>query len=219
MRRGTRYGMRRGLCHVLALGVATGIVTSASAGPVKLVVAFGDSLSAGYMLKPGEGFAPQLEAALRARGHAVTVHNAGVSGDTTAQGRARLNWVLTGLKAKPDLAIVELGANDMLRGEPVAAAKANLDAVLTEFARRGIPVVLAGMRASPNLGRDYVAAFDAIFPALAAAHHVPLYPFFMNGVAGVPGRQISDGMHPNPTGVAVIVAGIRPTIEAALGDR
>lgn len=190
--------------------------TAPSASPVKLILAFGDSLTAGYMLKPGDGFAPQLEAALRAQGHAVTVHNAGVSGDTTAQGRARLNWVLTGLKAKPDLVIVELGANDMLRGQPVAAAKANLDAILTELARRGLPVVLAGMRASPNLGRDYVAQFDAIFPALAAAHRVPLYPFFMAGVTGVSGRQIDDGMHPNRAGVAAIVTGIRPVIEAAL---
>ena len=218
-----RYGVARGLCYLwLAFGLAFGGMSGpadaviASPGPAKLILAFGDSLMAGYMLKPGDGFAPQLEAALRARGHAVTVHNAGVSGDTTAQGRARLNWVLTGLKAKPDLVIVELGANDMLRGQPVAAAKANLDAILAELAKRGLPVVLAGMRASPNLGRDYVAQFDVIFPALAAAHRVSLYPFFMAGVTGVSGRQIDDGMHPNRAGVAAIVAGIRPVIETAL---
>ncbi len=211
-----RYGAWRALCHLwFAVAVAmTGV--AATAAPAKLILAFGDSLTAGYQLKPNEGFAPQLEAALRAKSHDVRVHNAGVSGDTTTQGRARLNWVLTGLKAKPDLVILELGANDMLRGAPVAAAKANLDAMLAEFAKRGIPVVLAGMRASPNLGRDYVHAFDAMYPALAAAHHVPLYPFFMDGVAGVRGMQLGDGMHPTPAGVATIVRRIAPVVVAAL---
>ncbi len=212
----TRYGAWRAFCHLWFAAVLAMTGAAASAAPAKLVLAFGDSLTAGYQLKPGEGFAPQLEAALRAKGHDVRVHNAGVSGDTTTQGRARLNWVLTGLKAKPDLVVLELGANDMLRGEPVATAKANLDATLTEFARRGIPVVLAGMRASPNLGRDYVRAFDAMYPALAAAHRVPLYPFFMDGVAGVRGMQLGDGLHPTPGGVAVIVKGITPQVVTAL---
>lgn len=187
-----------------------------AAAPAKLVLAFGDSLTAGYLLPPGNGFAPQLEAALHAKGIAATVHNAGVSGDTTAQGRARLNWVLSGLKATPDLAIVELGPNDMLRGQPVAAAKANLDAILTEFGRRHIPVLLAGMYATPNLGRAYATEFNAMYPALAKAHGVPLYPFFMAGVVGVPGMQLADGMHPTKAGVAVIVRGILPRVAAAL---
>lgn len=216
----TRYGAWRAICHLWFAAVLAPVLAmtgaAASAAPAKLILAFGDSLTAGYQLKPGDGFAPQLEAALRAKGHDVRVHNAGVSGDTTTQGRARLNWVLTGLKAKPDLVILELGANDMLRGAPVAAAKANLDAMLTQFAKAGVPVVLAGMRASPNLGRDYARDFDAMYPALAAAHHVPLYPFFMDGVVGVRGMQLGDGLHPTPGGVAVIVRRITPLVVTAL---
>ncbi len=211
-----RYGGVRRLYH-LCLAAAAMTASAASAATAKLVLAFGDSLTAGYQLPPGDGFAPQLEAALRAKGIAATVHNAGVSGDTTAQGRARLNWVLIGLKATPDLAIVELGANDMLRGAPVAAAKANLDAILTEFGRRHIPVLLAGMYASPNLGRVYASEFNAMFPALAAAHGSTLYPFFMAGVVGVPGMQLGDGLHPTKGGVAVIVRGIAPKVAALLG--
>lgn len=190
----------------------------AQAAPEKLILAFGDSLTAGYQLRPGDSFPAQLEAALRKSGRAVRVHNAGVSGDTTTQGRARLNWVLTGLKAKPDLVILELGANDMLRGQPVATARANLDAMLTDFGRMGVPVILAGMHASPNLGRVYATEFNAVYPALAKTHKAVLYPFFMNGVAGVPGLQLGDGLHPTAGGVAVIVRGILPTVEAALAE-
>lgn len=210
-----RYGGARALYH-LCVAAAAVVASAASAAPAKLVLAFGDSLTAGYQLPPGDGFAPQLEADLRARGLNVAVHNAGVSGDTTAQGRARLNWVLTGLKAVPDLAIVELGANDMLRGQPVAAAKANLDAILTELGRRHIPVLLAGMYASPNLGRVYATEFNAIYPALARAHGVPLYPFFMAGVVGQAGMQLGDGVHPTKAGVAVIVRGIAPQVATLL---
>ena len=211
-----RYGVWRALCHLWLAAIATMSVSGVAAAPAKLILAFGDSLTAGYQLRPGEGFAPQLETVLRAKGHAITVHNAGVSGDTTTQGRARLNWVLTGLKTKPDLVILELGANDMLRGEPVATARANLDAMLAVFAHRGIPVIFAGMYASPNLGRVYAAEFNAMYPALAKAHHVPLYPFFMAGVAGVPGMQLSDGLHPTVAGVRVIARQIAPVVEAAL---
>ncbi len=210
-----QYGRRRTVYH---LGVAAAVVMAAPvmAAPEKLILAFGDSLTAGYMLPPSDGFAPQLQAALRTKGVAATVHNAGVSGDTTAAGRARLNWVLTGLKAKPDLAIVELGANDMLRGQPVAAAKANLDAILTELNRRHIPVLLAGMYASPNLGRVYATEFNAMYPALAKARGAVLYPFFMAGVVGVPGLHLGDGLHPTKAGVAVIVHKILPVVTAAL---
>ena len=182
----------------------------------RTILAFGDSLTAGYQLRPGEGFAPQLEKALRAKGRNVRVVNAGVSGDTTAQGKARIAWGLAGAKAQgksgPDLVIVELGANDMLRGQSPAAAKANLDALIKDFQRRGVRVLLAGMRAQPNLGRAYVREFEAIYPALAAANKVALYPFFMDGVATVPGLQLSDGLHPTPRGVSVIVGRILPTV-------
>lgn len=216
MRRDGEYG---GIARIYQL--CTLFLLLALSHPVaaaeRLVLAFGDSLTAGYQLKPGEGFAPQLEAALRKRGYAVTVRNAGVSGDTTAQGRARLGWVLNSLKAKPDLVILELGANDMLRGQDPATAKANLDAMLAELAKRRIPVLLAGMRASPNLGPAYAKAFDPIYAELAKKYGVPLYPFFMNGVAATPKLQLADGMHPNAAGVAVIVKGILPSVEAALG--
>ncbi|RVT92508.1 arylesterase [Sphingomonas crocodyli] len=182
----------------------------------KLVLAFGDSLTAGYQLPPGQGFAPQLEAALRKSGVPARVHNAGVSGDTTAQGRARLGWVLNALKAKPDLAIVELGANDMLRGLPPAQARANLDAIMTEFKKRDIPVLIAGMRAAPNLGADYRRRFDSIFPDLSKKYGAPLYPFFLDGMIGNRGLHIGDNLHPNANGVAVIVKGILPQVRSAL---
>jgi acyl-CoA thioesterase-1 len=181
------------------------------------IIAFGDSLSAGYQLRPGEGFAPQLEAALKAKGANVRVVNAGVSGDTTAQGRARVNWVLAGLKGKPDLVILELGANDMLRGQPPATAKANLDAMITAFKGRGVRVILAGMLAQPNLGARYQTEFNGLFPALAKAQGVALYPFFMDGVAAVPGLQLGDGLHPTPKGVKIIVGRMLPLVLRELG--
>jgi acyl-CoA thioesterase-1 len=171
---------------------------------------------AGYQLRPGEGFAPQLEAALRARGRNVSVVGAGVSGDTTAQGKARINWVLAGMKTKPDLVILELGANDMLRGQPPATAKANLDEMITAFKAKGARVLLAGMLAQPNLGAAYTKEFNALYPALAKKHQIGLYPFFMDGVATVPGMQLSDGMHPTPKGVKVIVNKMLPIIEREL---
>jgi acyl-CoA thioesterase-1 len=181
-----------------------------------LIWAFGDSLAAGYGLPPAQGFTTRLEAALRRAGVAATVRNGGVAGDTAAQARARLRWGLRGLGATPDLVIVELGANDMLRGLPPAQARANLDAILVELQRRHIPVLLAGMRAAPNLGPDYVRAFEAMYPALAAAHRVPLYPFFLDGVAAQRGLLQGDGLHPNARGVEIIVARILPAVRKAL---
>ncbi|WP_243395762.1 arylesterase [Sphingomonas oleivorans] len=213
----TAYGARRLLVHAAAFFALAGAVPAVAAE--KLVLAFGDSLTAGYGLKPGQGFADQLQAALRRDGIAARVHNAGVSGDTTAGGKARLGWVLTGLKLKPDLAIVELGANDMLRGLPPEQARANLEAILAELQRRKIPVLLAGMLASPNLGADYRRRFDSIYPALARRYNVRLYPFFLNGVTGQPGMHIGDRMHPNMRGVAVIVKGILPQVKAGLGAK
>lgn len=191
-----------------------GAVSAAPRAP--LIWAFGDSLAAGYGLPPDQGFTVQLQAALRRQGIAATVRNGGVAGDTAAQGRARLRWGLRGLGVTPDLVIVELGANDMLRGLPVAQARANLDEVLAELGRRHIPVLLVGMRAAPNLGPDYAGPFDAMYPALARAHRVPLYPFFLDGVAANRALIQHDGLHPNAAGVAVIVGRIVPAVKRAL---
>lgn len=182
----------------------------------KLVLAFGDSLTAGYGLAAGQSFPAQLQSALRKQGLSVRVHNAGVSGETTAAGRARLNWVLSSLKVKPDLVILELGANDMLRGLPPAQAKANLDAVLTELNKRKVPVLLAGMRASFNLDKTYRAQFDGMYPALAKKHRVRFYPFFMDGVAGNRTLLLKDQLHPTAKGVAIIVRRVQPMVSAAL---
>ncbi len=184
----------------------------------RLIVAFGDSLTAGYGLKPGESFPVQLETSLRKQGIAARVHNAGVSGDTTAAGKARLGWVLNALKAKPDLVIVELGANDMLRGLPVAQARGNLDAILAELRRRKLRVLIAGMRSAPNMGRAYVQAFEGMYPALGRKYAAPVYPFFLDGVTGRRGMTLPDGLHPTAPGVAAIVRGIGPQVKAALAS-
>ena len=182
-----------------------------------LVLAFGDSLTAGYGLDQGLGFAPQLQATLRRHGIAATVVDGGVSGDTSEAGKARLGWTLDGLERKPDLVILELGANDMLRGLDPALTERNLDAMLTELERRQIPVLLAGMRAAPNLDPAYVARFDALYPALARRNGVATYAFFLDGVAAQNGMQQSDGMHPTFAGVKRIVTGIAPSVKKLLG--
>lgn len=187
-----------------------------AAQPERLILGFGDSLMAGYGLKAGESFPAQLEARLRAEGRAVRVHNAGVSGDTTAGGKGRLPWVLNSLKRKPDLAILELGANDMLRGLPPAQTRANLEAMLLEFKKRGIPVILAGMFGGPNLGVRYVDEFNAIYPALAKKHGATHYPFFLKGVAFNRPLLLEDGLHPNRQGVALMVTNILPTVRKSL---
>lgn len=181
-----------------------------------LVVAFGDSLYAGYQLGPQEGFAPQLQAALAKAGVPAKVHNAGVSGDTTAASKTRLGFVLDNLGRKPDLVILGLGGNDMLRGIKPVETRANLTAMLDELKKRQIPVILTGMLAAPNLGSDYAEDFNPIYPALAKQYGVPLYPFFLQGVAGDRALLLGDGMHPNPKGVAIIVDGIAPLVEKAL---
>lgn len=215
MRSGLKpYGAAKRLVQLLAAFLMP-VAAPATAAPA-LVLAFGDSLTAGYRLKPGESFPAQLEARLRRDGFKVSVHNAGVSGDTTAQGRARLGWVLQSLKAKPDLVILELGANDMLRGIDPAQTSANLSAMLVELKKRQIPVLLAGMKAAPNLGKDYRRRFDAVYPALAKRHGVPLYPFFLAGVVGKPKLHLGDGIHPTGPGVAMIVRGIAPQVTRLL---
>jgi acyl-CoA thioesterase-1 len=184
----------------------------------RLVVAFGDSLYAGYRLAPNEGLAPQLQAALQADGINARVHNAGVSGDTTAAGKTRLAFVLDNLDRKPDLVVLGLGGNDMLRGIKPAETKANMTAMLDELKRRDIPVVLTGMLAAPNLGQDYGNAFNAIFPQLAKQYDAPLYPFFLEGVVTDGGLMLPDNIHPNAKGVSRVVEGLSPLVEAALKE-
>lgn len=181
-----------------------------------LVLAFGDSLTAGYGLDPGLGFAPQLQATLRRHGIAATVVDGGVSGDTSEAGKARLGWTLDGLERKPDLVILELGANDMLRGLDPGLSENNLDAILGGLERRDIPVLFAGMRAAPNLDPAYVKRFETIYPVLAHRHGVTTYPFFLEGVAAQKGMQQPDGMHPTFAGVKRIALGITPSVKQAL---
>ncbi len=184
----------------------------------RLVVAFGDSLYAGYRLAPTEGLAPQLQAALQADGINARVHNAGVSGDTTAAGRSRLTFVLDNLDRKPDLVVLGLGGNDMLRGIKPEETKANMTMMLEELQRRDIPVVLTGMLAAPNLGQDYVNSFNAIFPTLAKKYDAQLYPFFLEGVVANSTLMLPDNIHPNAKGVARVVEGLSPLVEAALKE-
>lgn len=182
----------------------------------KLVVAFGDSLYAGYQLAPNEGLAPQLQAALKADGINVRVHNAGVSGDTTAAGKLRLSFVLDNLDGKPDLVVLGLGGNDMLRGLKPEETRANMIAMLDELKKRQIPALLTGMLASPNMGQDYVDAFNPIFPQLAKQYNAPLYPFFLDGVVMDKALMLPDGVHPNAKGVARVVEGLSPLVEVTL---
>nr|WP_300298634.1 arylesterase [Ferrovibrio sp.] len=184
-----------------------------AAQPIRLL-AFGDSLTAGYNLPPDAAFPVQLEKALRAKGLDISVINAGVSGDTTAAALARIDWALAD---KPTHALVELGANDMLRGLPPEQARANLDAILARLKQAGIPVLLAGMQAAPNLGADYGRRFNTIYPDLAAKHGAAFYPFFLDGVAADARLNLGDGMHPNREGVGVIVQRILPQILRFLG--
>ncbi len=181
-----------------------------------LIVAFGDSLYAGYQLPPSDGLAPELQRVLRAQGVAATVVNAGVSGDTTAAGRARLAYVLDGLPRQPTLVIIGLGGNDLLRGLPPSETRANMEAMLTLLAERNIPAMLTGMRAPTNLGREYVAAFDGLYPALAAQYRVALHPFLLDGVITNPSLLLPDGIHPNAEGVDRMVMAIAPTVIGAL---
>ena len=212
------YGVARrpvhALLHALVL-IAAAFGGAAEARDVR-ILAFGDSLTAGYGLPAGQGFAPQLEDSLRRHGVRAFVTNAGVSGNTTAQGRARLKWTLDGLQQKPDLAIVALGGNDMLRGLQPRQTRADLDAILAEFRRRGIRVLLAGMLAPPNLGPRFGTEYNAIFPDLARKYRAPLYPFFLAGVAGVPALNQPDRIHPNFQGIKRLVGGITPAVLGAI---
>ena len=186
--------------------------------PTRLLL-LGDSLVAGYGLPRADAFPAQLSAALKAQGFSVTIVEAGVSGDTTAGGLARLPWVLGSAPAEqPDAVLVELGGNDALRGFDPQTTEANLDRLLAILGERGIPALLAGMRAPPNLGADYVGAFDSIFPRLAKEHNVMFYPFFLDGVAGNAALNQADGIHPNASGVKVIVERILPAVRLLLNS-
>jgi len=187
-------------------------LTASAAGPIRLV-GLGDSLMAGYQLPPGDDFASMLEAALRKKGHDVSVANAGVSGDTTSDGLARLDW---SVPEGTDGVILELGANDALRGIDPGTTEANLDAIIARLKARGIAVLLCGMLAPPNMGADYQQAFDAIYPRLSQKYGVLFYPFFLDGVATKSRLLLADGMHPNVQGVAAIVAGFLPSAEALI---
>lgn len=204
---------------VLRYGAALGLV-NALGGPARAaapdavrILALGDSLTAGFGLAPDQAFPARLEKALRAEGREVSVINAGVSGDTTAGGRSRLDWALA---VKPRLAIVELGANDGLRGLDPNLTHANLDAILRRLKADGVPALLAGMRAPPNYGKAFEAEFKAVFTRLAAEHDVVFYPFFLDGVAGDPALNQPDGLHPTARGVDVIVSRILPSVRKLL---
>jgi len=190
---------------VLALALSG---APAHAAPLRLLV-LGDSLSAGYGLAADEAFPARLQARLRKAGYDITVVNGGVSGDTSSDGLARLDWVVPdNVKA----VIVELGANDALRGIDPAVTESALGKIIARLKQRGIAVMLAGMLAPPNMGKDYAERFDAIYPTLAKRYDVPLYPFFLKGVAARPGLNQADGMHPTPEGVEVIVDNMLPTV-------
>lgn len=196
---------------VAALLCVSPATAQAAERPIR-ILAFGDSLTQGYGVPPGDDFPDVLEHALKAKGLNVTVINAGVSGDTSAGGLARLDWSLEDANNPPDAAILELGANDGLRGLPVDDMAKNLDTILARFKARGVPVLLAGMKAPRNYGDAYAKQFDAVYPQLAKKYGVLLYPFFLDGVALNTNLIQADGLHPNPAGVQVIVRNMTPMV-------
>ncbi|WP_229743845.1 arylesterase [Aliidongia dinghuensis] len=194
----------------MAFGLAVG---AAQAAPTT-ILAFGDSLTAGYGVAPEDAYPAKLEAALKVKGYDVRIINAGVSGDTSAGGLARLDWALGD---HPDYALVELGSNDALRGLEPTETRSNLDHILGALEQAKVKVLLMGMLAPRNWGTDYAQRFDRIYPDLAAQHRVPLYPFFLDGVALDPKLNQADMLHPTPAGVDVIVHRTLPAVEALLG--
>lgn len=216
------YGPRRGRVKTLArtlrlflfflfVAVPSG---SAWAEPWT-ILAYGDSLTAGFNLPSGTAFPAQLEEALRQKGYDVRLVNGGVSGDTTAGGLARLDWMLSD---RPDIVVLELGANDALRGIPPQQVYENLAAIIERLQAEGVRILLTGMLAPPNMGAEYAEAFNAIYPRLAERYDIAFYPFFLDGVAAQPDLLQSDGMHPTPEGVAVIVRRILPKVEKLLNE-
>lgn len=213
-----RFVQRLALFLVLALLAAlTPARAAPSAPPPKLVLMLGDSLTAGYGLASGQSVPARLEARLKAMGYKVRVHNGGVSGDTSAQGLARLNWLLASLGRTPDVVIVELGANDMLRGLPPAETEANLDKILSILKKHKSKIILSGMYAAPNLGPVYGAQFNAIYPRLAKRHGATLDAFYMAGVHDRPQFLLKDKMHPNAQGTEMIAKRLAPIVARLLG--
>ncbi|MBP2443307.1 arylesterase [Rhizobium leguminosarum] len=185
------------------------IFTAAADARTINLVGFGDSLMAGYQLPPGDGFPEKLQAALKEKGLDVAVANAGVSGDTTSGGLARIDW---SIPDGTDGVILELGANDALRGIPPEESEKNLDQMIARLKDRGIAVLLAGIMAPPNMGADYAARFNPIYQKLSEKHGLPLYAFFLDGVALDPGLKLEDGMHPNTRGVEIMVEKMGPAV-------
>lgn len=230
MRKFGQYGAALTLVHLMAACSPAAPDAQPSATPpaaaeaqapatdARSVVVFGDSLFAGYNLPQDKGFAPVLQRALAAQGIKASVFNAGVSGDTSGAGLARLAFTLDGQQRKPDLVVVGLGANDMLRGLAPAETRRNLDAILAELKKRGIPAMLTGMVAAPNMGADYARQFNAIYPDLAKQYGVPLYPFFLDGVVTERSLLLADGLHPNEAGVEKITAAVVPLVAARLQE-
>jgi acyl-CoA thioesterase I len=204
--------VRAVLKAALALAVLLG-AAAATANDACRIAVLGDSLATAYGLAVEEGFPAQLERRLRAEGYDCVVLDAGVGGDTTAGGLARLDWALAD---RPSHVIVELGGNDGLRALPPEQMEQNLDAIVSRLRNDGVAVLLAGMRAPPNLGRAYGEVFEAVFARVAQRHDVPLYPFFLEGVAGDPGLNQPDGVHPTADGIAIIVERILPAVTAWL---
>ena len=198
---------------LLALLIGAGPVNAQSA-PVKLTV-LGDSLAAGYGVSPEQAFPIRLQANLKAQGRDVTVLNQGVSGDTSAGGLDRLDWMLAD---KPDIVLVELGGNDALRGIDPAVTEKNLAAIVEKLQAAHVTVWLAGMMAPRNLGSDYVTAFDGLYKRIADKYKVPLYPFILDGVAQDAALNQPDGIHPNPKGVDIIVERLLPFVTQNLDD-
>lgn len=196
--------------------VASPATTVPVSGPKRTVLAFGDSLYAGYGLKRGESLPDAIQARLRAEGIDATVVNAGVSGDTTAGGRRRLAYTLDRMATKPDLVLLGLGGNDVLRQVAPAETRANMAAMLDELAKRGIPVVLTGMMAPPNLGPDFAGRFNAIWPDLAREHEAVLDPFILQGVIGNRQLMLPDGVHPNARGVERMANRVAPLVAKRL---
>jgi acyl-CoA thioesterase-1 len=206
---GTHFVNRAALALLITLLLS---VTPAAA--TTRILAFGDSLTAGFGVAPDQAFPAQLAARLKADGYDVTVDNGGVSGDTTADGLARFDWAMG---SHPDVVLLEFGANDMLRGLDPKRAETNLDVMLSKLKAAKIKVLLMGMRSSSNWGADYKKSFDTIYPMLAKKYEVPLYPFFLEGVVLDPKLNQPDMLHPNPAGVAVIVGRVAPAVEQLLG--
>jgi acyl-CoA thioesterase-1 len=222
VRRRSRYGARTAVFNAIALAIGAaavmlialvGIARAQGGADEPVILALGDSLTAGYGLAKSDSFPAVLETALAEAGRPARVINAGVSGDTSKGGLSRVDWLLT---EKPDVVLLELGSNDGLRALDPAQTYKNLAAVIEKAQKAGAHVLLAGMLAPPNLGRDYGEEFNAVFPRLADEYDVTFYPFFLEGVAAEPELNLSDGMHPNPEGVEVIVENILPSVIEAL---